>query len=217
MSPGYHMPSSRGGVSRNARPPQSMHVISRSGSITPSVLLAAGVRNLQACVSWQESCVGVGSRRRRGPTPGRPPTRCARPCSTRSVSRDLVRDARVADLFAGTGALGIEALSRGADHCTFVERDRNVVRSLRGNIEQLGLAERSRVLNGDALEPGGVDRCRSRARRPAVRLRRVAAAADRGAGTVRRRRSRPLTRVAGRAWRRRDGSRLGASATAARG
>ena len=49
------------------------------------------------------------------------------------VSRDLVRDARVADLFAGTGALGIEALSRGADHCTFVERDRNVVRTLLAN------------------------------------------------------------------------------------
>jgi 16S rRNA (guanine966-N2)-methyltransferase len=67
------------------------------------------------------------------------------------VSRDLVRDARVADLFAGTGALGIEALSRGAAHCTFVERDRNVVRTLRGNIEQLGLEARSRVLAADAL------------------------------------------------------------------
>ena len=54
-------------------------------------------------------------------------------------SLDLVRDARVADLFAGTGALGIEALSRGAAHCTFVERDRNVVRTLRGNLEHLGL------------------------------------------------------------------------------
>ena len=39
-------------------------------------------------------------------------------------SLDLVRDARVADLFAGSGALGIEALSRGASHCIFVERDR---------------------------------------------------------------------------------------------
>jgi 16S rRNA (guanine966-N2)-methyltransferase len=67
------------------------------------------------------------------------------------VSRDLIRDARVADLFAGTGALGIEALSRGADHCTFVERDRNAVRVLRGNIEQLGLTDRSLVLTADAL------------------------------------------------------------------
>jgi 16S rRNA (guanine966-N2)-methyltransferase len=67
------------------------------------------------------------------------------------VSRDLVRDARVADLFAGTGALGIEALSRGAEHCTFVERDRKVVRILRDNIEHLGLTARSRVLAADAL------------------------------------------------------------------
>src|SRR5262245_23195746 len=65
-------------------------------------------------------------------------------------SADLVRDARVADLFAGTGALGIEALSRGADHCTFVERDRQAVRVLRGNIERLGLDDRSRVVTGDA-------------------------------------------------------------------
>jgi 16S rRNA (guanine966-N2)-methyltransferase len=67
------------------------------------------------------------------------------------VSRDLIRGARVADLFAGTGALGIEALSRGAHHCTFVERDRNVVRILRANIEQLGLEGSSRVLAADAL------------------------------------------------------------------
>jgi len=67
------------------------------------------------------------------------------------MSRDLVRDARVADLFAGTGALGIEALSRGAAHCTFVERDRNVVRTLRSNIETLGLDARSRIVAGDAL------------------------------------------------------------------
>lgn len=71
------------------------------------------------------------------------------------VSRDLVRDARVADLFAGTGALGIEALSRGADHCTFVERDRNVVRTLRGNIERLGLESRSRIVAGDASSQAG--------------------------------------------------------------
>ena len=71
------------------------------------------------------------------------------------ASRDLVRDARVADLFAGTGALGIEALSRGADHCTFVERDRNVVRTLRGNIEHLGLDQRSRVVAGDAMSQAG--------------------------------------------------------------
>jgi 16S rRNA (guanine966-N2)-methyltransferase len=43
----------------------------------------------------------------------------------------------VADIFAGTGALGLEALSRGAAHCTFVEQDRGAVRALRANVEAL--------------------------------------------------------------------------------
>jgi 16S rRNA (guanine966-N2)-methyltransferase len=45
---------------------------------------------------------------------------------------------RVADLFAGSGALGLEALSRGAAHCTFVEQDKAALDSLRTNIEKLG-------------------------------------------------------------------------------
>jgi 16S rRNA (guanine966-N2)-methyltransferase len=45
---------------------------------------------------------------------------------------------RIADLFAGSGALGLEALSRGAAHCTFVEQDRPALDSLRTNIEKLG-------------------------------------------------------------------------------
>ncbi|QLC21374.1 16S rRNA (guanine(966)-N(2))-methyltransferase RsmD [Parasphingopyxis sp. CP4] len=47
-------------------------------------------------------------------------------------------DLRVADLFAGSGALGLEALSRGAAHCTLVERDRGAVSALRTNIKSLG-------------------------------------------------------------------------------
>jgi 16S rRNA (guanine966-N2)-methyltransferase len=66
-------------------------------------------------------------------------------------SLDLVRDGRVADLFAGTGALGIEALSRGAAQCVFVERDRAALRVLRQNLTALGLEPRSRVVAGDAL------------------------------------------------------------------
>lgn len=45
---------------------------------------------------------------------------------------------KVADLFAGTGALGLEALSRGAAHCTFVETDRAARDAIRANIERLG-------------------------------------------------------------------------------
>lgn len=47
-------------------------------------------------------------------------------------------DLRVADLFAGTGALGLEALSRGAAHCTFVEQDRDALAALRGNVAKFG-------------------------------------------------------------------------------
>lgn len=66
-------------------------------------------------------------------------------------SLDLVRDAVVIDLFAGSGALGIEALSRGAAECVFVERDRNALRTLRGNLRDLGLEDRSRVVPSDAV------------------------------------------------------------------
>lgn len=66
-------------------------------------------------------------------------------------SLDVVVDARVADLYAGSGALGIEALSRGAAHCTFVERDRGAVAAIDENIVTLGLRDRSRVIVGDGI------------------------------------------------------------------
>lgn len=56
---------------------------------------------------------------------------------------------RVLDLFAGSGALGIEALSRGADGCVFVERDGAAVRGLRHNLEGTGTADRGQVLRSD--------------------------------------------------------------------
>lgn len=65
-------------------------------------------------------------------------------------SRLDLRGAHVVDLFAGTGALGIEALSRGAAHATFVERDRAALRILRRNLDELGVAERTSVVLGDA-------------------------------------------------------------------
>jgi len=57
--------------------------------------------------------------------------------------------ARVLDLFAGSGALGIEALSRGAEHVTFVERDRKAVAAIHANLEALGYGERSTVARAD--------------------------------------------------------------------
>lgn len=64
-------------------------------------------------------------------------------------SLGAIEDARVVDVFAGSGALGIEALSRGAARCTFVESDRRALEALRENIETLGFGDQSTVVAGD--------------------------------------------------------------------
>ena len=58
--------------------------------------------------------------------------------------------ARVLDVFAGSGSLGIEALSRGASHADFIERSAPALACLRRNLDSLGLAGQSRVQRGDA-------------------------------------------------------------------
>jgi 16S rRNA (guanine966-N2)-methyltransferase len=60
-------------------------------------------------------------------------------------------DLRVADLFAGSGALGLEALSRGAGSATFVEKDAKAAAIIKRNAEKLGAAERVRTFGGSAL------------------------------------------------------------------
>lgn len=62
-----------------------------------------------------------------------------------------VRDARVLDLFAGTGALGLEALSRGAKSADFVEFRPASLHALRANVAALRLRERTRIFKRDAL------------------------------------------------------------------
>ena len=59
---------------------------------------------------------------------------------------------RVLDLFGGTGQLGIEALSRGADHCTFVDMRKEAAALIRENLRLAGLSERSRVVQGDVYK-----------------------------------------------------------------
>lgn len=61
---------------------------------------------------------------------------------------------RVADLFAGTGALGIEALSRGARWCLFIEDDSESRALIRRNVEALGLTGVSKIWRRDAAAPG---------------------------------------------------------------
>ena len=67
------------------------------------------------------------------------------------VSLGAVEDAKVVDLFAGSGAMGIEALSRGAASCAFVERDRKALDSIRYNIKALQLTDNTTVLSGDVM------------------------------------------------------------------
>jgi 16S rRNA (guanine966-N2)-methyltransferase len=67
------------------------------------------------------------------------------------VDADL-RDARVLDLFAGSGSAGIEALSRGARSATFVERDRDAARVIDDNLGRTHLAARAVVVRAEAID-----------------------------------------------------------------
>ena len=88
----------------------------------------------------------LGGRRIRSPS-----GRATRPTPERvreawfSALHDLVPGSRVLDLFAGSGALGLEALSRGAERTMFVERDRRAAGVLRQNVEELELADRCEI------------------------------------------------------------------------
>ena len=65
-----------------------------------------------------------------------------------------LRDARVIDLFAGTGALGLEALSRGASYCLFVEDAAEARALIRRNVEAFGLTGETRIFRRDATDLG---------------------------------------------------------------
>lgn len=88
-----------------------------------------------------------------------PPGRAVRPTTDRVreavfsglEARGLVVGCRVLDLFAGTGAMGIEALSRGAASATFVEADARAVACIRANLARTGLVASATVVQADAL------------------------------------------------------------------
>jgi 16S rRNA (guanine966-N2)-methyltransferase len=87
-----------------------------------------------------------------------PPGRRTRPTSDRAReaifdalrSRDVVEGADVLDLFAGSGALGIEALSQGAARATFVDSDRAARQAVRRNLEACGFVERGAIVAAPA-------------------------------------------------------------------
>lgn len=96
----------------------------------------------------------------RGRTIEAPPGRATRPTADR-VRETLFsmlasrlgsfEDLAVADLFAGSGALGFEALSRGAASATFVEQEPKAAAAIKRNAEKLGATDRVRILGGSAL------------------------------------------------------------------
>jgi 16S rRNA (guanine966-N2)-methyltransferase len=74
------------------------------------------------------------------------------------ASLDVLDGAVVVDLFAGSGALGIEALSRGAERATFVERDRDAAAVIEANLDATALRDRATVTRADAATfAGAVD------------------------------------------------------------
>lgn len=93
------------------------------------------------------------------PPPGRDGPGLTRPITDRVkeslfnslMARNVTGRGVVLDIFAGTGSLGMEALSRGADYCTFVEQDRKARALLQQNLRALGLDEQAQVLGVDAL------------------------------------------------------------------
>ncbi len=68
------------------------------------------------------------------------------------VLRPRLEGARVADLFAGTGSLGLEALSRGAARAVFLDTDPRCLEAIRRNLEKLRFADRAEVLRASAFE-----------------------------------------------------------------
>jgi 16S rRNA (guanine966-N2)-methyltransferase len=71
----------------------------------------------------------------------------------RFADRPVFEGADVLDAFAGTGAFGLEALSRGARHASFIEKDRAALAMLRANVAALGEVEHATILAGDTLRP----------------------------------------------------------------
>lgn len=68
-----------------------------------------------------------------------------------NICQGDIADARVLDLFAGSGAMGLEALSRGAKFCTFIDNSKESVHCIRQNVEAMNFKEASKIIYGDVF------------------------------------------------------------------
>lgn len=68
-----------------------------------------------------------------------------------NICQASIEEAAFLDLFAGSGAMGLEALSRGAKSATFIDNNRESIRCIQANLEKLGVKDQARVLQGDAF------------------------------------------------------------------
>ena len=106
---------------------------------------------------WPEN-VRIVAGRWRGRTIKAPADDRVRPTADRvreawmSIVQPDLPGARVLDLFAGSGALGLEALSRGAEQCDFIEIGTRSLAALRANIDKLGAVGAAQVIRGDAMK-----------------------------------------------------------------
>lgn len=69
-----------------------------------------------------------------------------------SILQNLIEDARILDVFAGSGALSLEAVSRGAEQAVLIEKDWDSLDIIKENINKLGCGDRIQVIDGDALK-----------------------------------------------------------------
>jgi 16S rRNA (guanine966-N2)-methyltransferase len=88
-----------------------------------------------------------------------PSDRQTRPISDRvkealfSILQFRIAGAHVADLFCGTGSMGLESLSRGAEHVLMVEINTDAINRLRQNVEKCGFTESTTIIQGDLFHP----------------------------------------------------------------
>lgn len=76
-----------------------------------------------------------------------------------AMLRGHLEDSEFFDGFAGTGAIGLEALSRGAKRVVFVEQNRQIARLLQQNIDHFNVGDRAELVQGDTLGIGAISRC----------------------------------------------------------